>query len=223
MVISMVLVIVLFQISDLSWFATQALPALWMVMIALSVPLAFFLLFGQSWKSVLAGAVVSVVMLTVSRFGRERRQLMPERIDPNVNRVYWGGFGYDQVGMGPKSVGKDGFSDAVFVLRLDKKQSPIKSIYIRRVGRTGKETGQIWTTEPHGRIWPIGVVTESLERLNPARSSTLNLQTTYPQTVYLHVSDVNAMPSGWFQPGQRYQIELNFVDSPQQLMDCVIP
>jgi hypothetical protein len=150
-----------------------------------------------------------VVMLTITRFIRERRQLMPARVAPNTEGVYWGGFGYDQVGMGPKSVGKDGFPDAIFILRLDRENSQIKSIYIRRLGKTGKPTQNIWTTEPDDRIWPIGVVSESMVRLNPTRSSDAHLQVTRLENLYLHVSDVNQVRSGWFEPGQRFQIQLN--------------
>lgn len=214
----------LLRIPLIARWATQAIPTLVIVAIVGTLPVFFYFFLNDSWKGVVSGAMVAAVILTIVRLTKERKQLRPAEIRPGSQGLHWGGFGSDQVGMGPRSVDADGSPDAILVVQLHAHAGRLRSVKLRRIGRVGVELGQVWTTEPDPRIWPIGVVSESFQRLNPVRTNSLDIEVARPTMLFLHVSDVNFAPSGWFHPGQEYEASLAFDDAGTPLvLRCKIP
>ncbi len=125
-----------------------------------------------------------------------RRLLSPA---PDVT-LAWVGKTLDLVGPGPGENQPDGNPDAVFHLTITaKKKSSVRRVDLQRVDSSGNPTGEHWTSESDGAIWPLKLMDEAgKSELEP-----FDLRAKQSIRVSLVASD--AVPPGdWYAPAQRY-------------------
>lgn len=205
--VTLVVVLVMTLVPYLYRKVMKSPPTSKLVLFSTVIPLAAYFLLGQSWETLVFGAIVSAFVLVVGFRDYDRRQVFPVGGVPTHSEFHWMGVGADQVGMGPDGIHSDGRPDAVFNLNLNHSFEFLKEVTLKQIDIRGRETGQIWTTLQHGSYWPIGVVLRSGERTNPVRADDLHLATEGVESVTLHVSDVPYLTSGWFEPRKQYKIE----------------
>lgn len=193
------------------------------IAIAVLIPLSHYLILTPSWQSALVAIIDMVCILSIISVSKEWRKIQPLRFEDYKRDVpfQWGGIMIDEVGRGPGMKTPDGAPDAEFKLLLQEKNKIVDNICLNRLTPNGQPTRQIWRSEMDRFNWVLGIIVQG-QRIEPDRNGKLNIQLTGPKEFDLFASD-SWSPSNWFASGQKYKVNIKYMDGSKDEFSLMIP
>lgn len=184
-----------------------------MLLIAFLIPASQFLLLDSTARELIAVSVQAILFVILVGASREWRTMRrPKLLHATEKGLYWRGVLEDKVGRGSGRDSPDGAPDAQFLVRPGRSKAKLNLIILKRLkaegARIGLPTPQIWRSDRHSYIWPLGIVVSG-ERIYPDIYNKLDVELSEDTEIHIYASD-SWFPSSWFEQGQTYEVELKY-------------